>query len=45
MKKYYTWWDEFKESGWFERTLLVLPYLLATAFVGAFLTELFLGPL
>lgn len=43
--KYDSWWDEFKGSGWFSKTLLIFPYLLGIYAVGMFLAELIWGPL
>lgn len=42
--KYDTWWDEFKDSGWFTKLLLVSPYLLGSYAPGRFFVELFWGP-
>jgi hypothetical protein len=44
MLKNDTWWEEFKNSGWFSKTLLVFPYLLGLYAIGMFLLELVFGP-
>jgi len=39
MKFQQTWWEEFKDSGWFDRILLLFPYLLALMVIGMFAKE------
>jgi len=39
MKYRQTWWEDFKDSDWFSRLLLLFPYLLALTALGMFAKE------
>jgi hypothetical protein len=39
MKKYSSWWEEFKDSDWFERILLLFPWLLILMVIVIFIPE------
>jgi len=40
-----TWLEEFKETDWFSKILLILPYLLGIAVIVRFVLEVAYGPL